>query len=107
MNKDNFFKKLIRRLNLGKRTPKPEAAAHRNGSMMGKLLQMVKNTDEVEISCDDTFELLDHYVELEARGEDVASLLPLVKRHLEKCKDCHEEYEALARIIETSPDFHT
>jgi len=64
---------------------------------------MVADTDEVEISCDDVFELLDSYVELEARGEDVARLLPLVKKHLERCMDCREEFEALRRIIQASP----
>ena len=67
--------------------------------MMGKLLQMVENTDEVEVGCDEAFDLLDEYVEAEARGDDVARLLPLVKRHLDKCRDCHEEYEVLLRII--------
>ncbi len=63
---------------------------------------MVEDTDEVELSCDEILEMLDQYVELEARGEDAASLLPLVKKHLDKCKDCHEEYEALVRVIEAS-----
>lgn len=69
---------------------------------MGNLLDMVKNTDELEIGCDQVFEMLDQYVELEARGEDVAHLLPLVKRHLDKCRDCYEEYEALARAYEAT-----
>ncbi len=72
---------------------------------MGKLLQMVENTDDVEIPCDEVFDLLDQYVECEARGEDLAVLLPLVKKHLDRCRDCHEEYEALARIIEASSEF--
>lgn len=70
--------------------------------MIGELMRMVKNTDEVEIACDEVFELLDHYVELEARGENVAALLPLVKRHLDKCRDCREEYEALVRIFKAT-----
>lgn len=102
MSESNFFKKIIRRLNSGKRTSQPKTASHRNGSTMGKLLRMVENTDEVEIPCDEVFDLLDQYVELEARGEDVARLLPLVKRHLDKCRDCHEEYEALARVFEAT-----
>lgn len=70
--------------------------------MLDRLLRMVEDTDEVEISCDDVLELLDQYVELEARGEDVARLLPMVKKHLDRCHDCHEEYEALVRIITAS-----
>lgn len=70
--------------------------------MLSKLLQMVANTDEVEISCDELFELLDRYVEVEVSGEDAAVLLPLVKKHLDRCMDCHEEYEALLRIVQAS-----
>jgi hypothetical protein len=102
MNKDNFFKQFIRRLIFGKRKSQPKTKSRGNGSMMGRFLRMVGNTDEVEISCDEVFELLDQYVELEARGEDVVHLLPMVKRHLDKCRDCHEEYEALARVFEAT-----
>ena len=74
--------------------------------MMGKLFQMVENTDEVELSCDEVFDLMDQYVESDVRGEDAAKLLPLVQKHLERCRDCHEEYEALARVIEASSELN-
>jgi hypothetical protein len=102
MSKDNIFRKIIRRLSAGKRKPQPGSTGQRDSAIMGKLLQMVDNTDEVEIPCDEVFDLLDQYVELEASGEDVTELLPLVKRHLDKCRDCHEEYEALARVFEAT-----
>jgi hypothetical protein len=102
MSTDNFFSKLIKRLKAGKRTSPATSSAPAADEMMGKLFRMVENTDEVEIGCDEVFELLDQYVELEARGEDVAYLLPMVKRHLDRCRDCHEEYEALAQIFEAT-----
>jgi hypothetical protein len=102
MSKENFIQKIIRLLLGGKRTSQQEAGSHRNGSVMSKLLQAVEDTDEVEIACDEVLDLLDQYVELEARGEDVAHLLPLVKRHLDKCRDCSEEYEALARVFKAT-----
>jgi dissimilatory sulfite reductase (desulfoviridin) alpha/beta subunit len=102
MSKDNFFQKIIRLWVGGRQKSQRKAASRHNSSMMSKLLQMVENTDEVEIACDEVYEILDQYVELEARGEDVASLLPLVKRHLDKCRDCHEEYEALVRVFEAT-----
>lgn len=96
----NLLKKIFRLLTGGKRSAHPEPAASQSSEMMGRLLRMVENTDEVELGCDEVFGLLDVYVEAEARGEDTAVLLPLVKRHLGKCRDCREEYEALLRIIE-------
>lgn len=102
MSEDNILKKIFRLLIPGQRSAQPKPAASQDTAMMGRLLQMVENTDEVELGCDEVFDLLDVYVEAEARGEDVATLLPLVKRHLDKCRDCHEEYAALLRIIEAS-----
>jgi hypothetical protein len=102
MNKANFFKQILQRFNFWKRSPRASGTSAQSNEMLDKLLQMVNDTDEVEISCDDVMALLDQYVELEARGEDVAHLLPLVKKHLDRCRDCHEEYEALVRIFAAS-----
>jgi hypothetical protein len=102
MSADNFLTRIISRLKAGKRALPPAASPYQSGEVMSKLLQMVENTDEVEIACDEVFEILDQYVELEMRGADVAALLPLVKKHLDKCRDCHEEYEALVRIFEAT-----
>lgn len=102
MSADNFFTRIYQWLKAGKQASKATTTNAHPVGMMGNLLDMVKNTDELEIGCDQVFEMLDQYVELEARGEDVAHLLPLVKRHLDKCRDCYEEYEALARAYEAT-----
>lgn len=69
---------------------------------MKKILRMIQMTDENELSCEEVFDLLDVYVELETKGEDVSRILPLVRRHLEHCRDCREEYEALLRVMEAA-----
>ena len=61
---------------------------------------MITATQEEEIGCDEAFALLDQYAEIVARGHDPAVLLPLVKHHLDICRDCHEELEALLSILE-------
>ncbi|HIE24903.1 MAG TPA: hypothetical protein EYP74_02770 [Anaerolineales bacterium] len=58
-------------------------------------LKMLDMTESQEISCMDVYELIDEYVELKRRGEDVSELMPKVKHHLDMCRDCFEEYEAL------------
>ena len=63
------------------------------------LLENISKTKDVEIPCDEVFELIDEYADAAARGEDTSKLMPLVKHHLEICRDCLEEYEALVRII--------
>lgn len=61
---------------------------------------MVTVTYEEEIDCGEFHDVIDVYAESVARGEDPSKILPLVKRHLEICKPCIEEYEALLRILE-------
>jgi len=61
---------------------------------------MITATLEEEIGCDEAFALLDQYAEIVARGDNPDVLLPLVKHHLDVCRDCREELEALLRILE-------
>jgi hypothetical protein len=52
-----------------------------------------------EIDCDDCDAEMPHLVELIDAGEDPTLLLPAVQDHLDKCKDCREEFEALLTIV--------
>jgi hypothetical protein len=65
-----------------------------------KLLQMVEATREIELSCDEVSRLLDQFAEIVYQGEDVTSIMPLVKNHVELCPECKEELEALLRILQ-------
>ena len=68
------------------------------------MIQMIKNTQDVEISCDEAHRLLGEFAEMTIRGEDTAALMPLVHHHLEMCPDCREEYEALMQILQAPSD---
>ncbi|GAB4435863.1 MAG: hypothetical protein Kow00120_02850 [Anaerolineae bacterium] len=48
-----------------------------------------------EIACEACFEQLDHFVEMTLQGMDAAAAMPLVQDHLDRCKDCREEFQAL------------
>ncbi|NIS83006.1 MAG: hypothetical protein GTO14_23025 [Anaerolineales bacterium] len=65
-----------------------------------QLMEHLAKTREDEVDCDEVFRVLDVYAEVEARGEDAGELLPMVKQHLEICECCHEELEAVIRILE-------
>ena len=67
---------------------------------MQKMMAMLSNTREVELTCDEVFALLDQFTELAAQGEDVRKLMPLVQQHLDMCGDCREEYKVLANILQ-------
>ena len=65
-----------------------------------KLIEDLKRTKDVELDCEEVFAVLDIYAEAVALGQAAPDLLPLVKHHLEICRDCLEEYEALMRVLE-------
>jgi hypothetical protein len=68
--------------------------------LIRELIRSLEDTRDDECSCDDVYALLDQYAEIHIRGEDAARLMPLLKAHIESCSDCHEEYEALLRVLE-------
>lgn len=70
-----------------------------NLDVLKKMIRGIINTREDEIGCDECFDKLDRFIELELKGKSPEEALPLVKDHLDRCKDCREEYEALLDAI--------
>jgi hypothetical protein len=66
-----------------------------------RLMQRLEETRENEYSCEETFALLDEYVELANSREEAAVLMPLVQHHIDACPDCRERFEVLLRILQT------
>jgi hypothetical protein len=66
---------------------------------LNKLVRAVGETRESEIGCDECFEQMDRFAEIEFSRSDAATAMPLVHDHLRKCEDCHEQYEALLIAI--------
>jgi hypothetical protein len=64
-----------------------------------ELLRRALRTRSDEIGCETCYEKLDQFVELELKGKNAAQALPLVKRHLELCSGCSEEYKALITAL--------
>jgi hypothetical protein len=54
---------------------------------------------ETEIGCDECFEQLDLYVELELDGSDADAALPGFRPHLEGCPACREEHASLRALV--------
>jgi hypothetical protein len=52
-----------------------------------------------EVSCEECFERLDEYVELELAGEDADARVPGMAAHLEACPACHEEHDSLRELV--------
>jgi hypothetical protein len=52
-----------------------------------------------EVTCDECFELLDRYVELELGESDADAGLPGMEAHLEGCPACREEHDLLLAYV--------
>ena len=52
-----------------------------------------------EVGCDECFDRIDYYVELELANEDVDASLPGLRAHLAGCPACREEYESLRALV--------
>jgi hypothetical protein len=56
-----------------------------------------------ELTCEECFEYLDRYVELELDGQDADAEVPGMQAHLEGCPACHEDHEDLAALLGSQP----
>ena len=62
-------------------------------------MKRVLGPAEPELICDECFERLDEYVELELKGARADELIPGLRAHLQGCRACHEDYESLRELV--------
>jgi hypothetical protein len=58
-------------------------------------LNRILGPTEPEVTCEQCFELLDQYVELELAGADADARLPGLRAHLAGCPACREDHGSL------------
>jgi len=71
------------------------AANAANVRAVGRLL----GPEGPEVGCDECFEQLDRYVELERVGKDAEAAVPGLRAHLAGCPACREEHESLRTLV--------
>ena len=52
-----------------------------------------------EVTCEECFERLDEYVELELAGKDAEGRVPGMRAHLDGCPACREDHESLRELV--------
>ena len=52
-----------------------------------------------ELGCDECFDSLDRYVELELAGADADEQVPGMRAHLEGCAACRHDHESLLAFL--------
>ena len=53
-----------------------------------------------ELLCDECFEKLDEYVDLQLGGVAADDEIPGMRAHLEGCPACHEDYDSLRELVQ-------
>ena len=71
------------------------ASDHRHNETLERLL----GPTGFEVTCEQCFELLDQYVELELAGADADAHLPGLRAHLEGCPACSEHHDSLRALV--------
>jgi hypothetical protein len=65
-----------------------------------RLLKRLLGSAGPELSCEECFEQLDRYVELELSGADADAAIPGMRAHLEGCPACGEDHRSLRALVE-------
>jgi hypothetical protein len=68
-----------------------------------RLLTLLVGPPGPELSCDQCFEELDRYVELELTSGDADHRVPGMRAHLEGCPACGEDHESLLALVAQQP----
>jgi hypothetical protein len=67
-----------------------------------RLAQML-GPAERELTCDQCFQELDRYVELELAGADADGAIPGLRTHLQGCPACREDHDSLLAYLNGDP----
>ena len=58
----------------------------------------------MEVGCDECFDRLDEYVEIELAGLDADAAVPGLRAHFDGCPACREEHDSLLALAAGDPD---
>ena len=67
------------------------------------LIRGIFTADGEALGCEDCFEFLDRCADLIEAGQAIADVYPEVKKHLDDCECCKDEFEALLSALEAVP----
>jgi hypothetical protein len=63
------------------------------------LIARMLGPDGPEVTCEQCFELLDQYVDLELTGRDPDARLPGMREHFQGCPACREDHDSLRDFV--------
>lgn len=69
-----------------------------------KMLRVVQATRDVEINCEECYDKIEQFVDMELSGKSPEEAMPLVEEHLHRCSECREEYKVLLTALSEFKD---
>ena len=69
-----------------------------------RLLAALLGPAEPELTCEECFEHLDRYVDLELAGGDADGAVPGMRAHLAGCPACAEDHDSLLEYVRHADD---
>jgi hypothetical protein len=68
-----------------------------------RMIDHLVGPTDPEFSCEECFELLDAYVELELAGRAADAEMPLMRAHLRGCSACRDDHDSLLALLLAGP----
>ncbi len=65
----------------------------------GRMVSRLLGPADPEFSCEECFEMLDVYVELELAGADAGTEIPGMRPHLQGCSACRDDHDSLLALL--------
>jgi len=65
-----------------------------------RFLELILTTEDEELDCAGLMQVIDRYVEVDARGDDPTAVHSGVPHHLHQCADCAELYNTLLNLVQ-------
>jgi hypothetical protein len=77
----------------------PRARTGIDPDLLKMLARGIMTTRPDEIGCDECFKQVGHFIDMVLDGNNAPAAMPLLQDHLDRCKDCREEYETLLAVL--------
>ena len=71
-------------------------------SRIKRMVRSILTARPDEIGCEECLARMDRFVDLKLAGKNLGEALPLVEDHLERCRDCREEFQALLSALQAT-----
>jgi len=64
-----------------------------------ELIERLLGPTGFQVGCQECFELVNEYTELELAGIEAGTLIPGLRTHLDGCSACSEDHESLRALL--------